>query len=702
MTHQTIADLLPHAEDYHQALTSAEREYLHARGITDKVIDRCKLGLCKYNKQLWISIPICDASGATAQMVLRKHPASTRAAQKRYLLPKGSSADLFGIDILQHDPDSIIVCEGLLDACAAQSVGLDAISGSAGVITFKDEWFDHIPTGDKKRKFYVCFDADKPGKHGAKKLLLKASELRPDLELFTIELPDMAAGKDLTDFLLGCTDPDKAKALLALAISYTPPTPQNRLLDSLADEISLVLIPPCQGCVNGKGFMTVTLRHEKKLVSFIVTSERECFECKAEEWEERGCQIDREPVTDATPRWEQKQLLAFARKEDGETMSLADAILYVREHLKRYLDFADPRCFSVIATWIILTYCYRLFPAIPYLHLTGLKGAGKTKVMQIVSLLCFNGELVTNSSSAASIVRLVHGNGATLGVDEAETMGSSKDENSGTLQEVLRSGYKQGIYVTKCEKDAEGRQTVIRLDPYSPKALSGIKGLEDALSSRCIEILMLRTTNADIANSEIVPLSSEWKDIRALVYPAVLLMIPTIKERIGTYMVKQFIGRNAELWKPLLLLADVAGHRELQEEILSYALEQVEQKKDDETDAEIGRILRCIDDLMGPQEKAFISADDIFTALVEDDDFSWLGEQKNKSKRGKWINSRLKRLALWKGRAVLQSIHGKKMRGYNIERSKLVKAAARLGVSLSSDAVEPDANLSSIIPQPLP
>lgn len=683
MTHQTIADLLPHAEEYHQALTSTERDYLHARGITDEVIDRCKLGLCKYYKQLWISIPILGASGTVIQMVLRKHPNSTRTKQKRYLLPKDSSADLFGIEILQHDPDSIIICEGLLDACAARSIGLCAVSGSAGVTTFRDEWFEYIPTGDKKRKFYVCFDADKPGKDGAKKLLLKASELRPDLELFNIELPDMASGKDLTDFLLGCTDPDKAKALLALSTSYTPPTPQNRLLDSLSDELSLDLIPPCQGCMDGKGFMTLTLRHEKKLVSFTVTSERECFECKAEEWEKQGCQIDRDPVTDATPRWEQKQLLAFVRKEDGETMALADAILYVREHLRRYLDFADPRCFSVIATWIVMTYCYRLFPAIPYLHLTGLKGAGKTKVMQIVSLLCFNGELVTNSSSATSIVRLVHGNGATLGVDEAETMGSTKDENSGTLQEVLRSGYKQGIYVTKCEKDSEGRQKVIRLDPYSPKALSGIKGLEDALSSRCIEVLMLRTTNAEIANSEIVPLSSEWKDIRALVYPAVLLTIPTIKQRIGTYVVERFIGRNAELWKPLLLLADVAGHRELQEDILSYALEQVEQKKDDETDAEIGKILTCIDDLLGSQEKGFIPADDIFTALAADDDFAWLDEHKNKSKRGKWINARLKRLALWKGPAVLQSVLGEKKKGYNIERSKLVKAAVRLGVNLS-------------------
>lgn len=690
MTH-TIADLLPRADKFHEELPADIRKYLNDRGISDVVIDRRKIGACTYNRQGWITIPVMDKSGTVIQMVLRKPP-SAGEKQKRYLLPKGSKADLFGADLLQENPETILICEGVLDACAAQSLGLCAISGSAGVATFREEWFEYFPSANGRRRCYICFDTDEPGKKGAQHLLERLAEQRPDFDLFIIELPEMESGKDLTDFLLKSNTTDKKEALLALAKPYIPPTSRDKLLDSLFEETSFGIVAPCQGFMNGKGFITVTLRHEKNLVPFTVTSDRECFLCDPDNWASIGYQIDRVPVVDAMPRWEQKQLIAFLRREDGETMSLADAIIYVRQILERYLDFPDPRCFTVIATWIVMTYCYRLFPAIPYIHLTGLKGAGKTKVMQLIALLAFNGELVTSSSSAASITRLVHGNGATLGVDEAENLSGSKDEGSATLQDVLRSGYKQGIYVTKCEKDAKGNQYVIRLDPYSPKALSGIKGLEDALSSRCIEILMLRTTNIAVANAEVVPSSSDWENVRSLIYPAVLLSLPAIKQCMQTFSVSEFAGRHAELWKPLLLLAEVGGSREIHEDILSYALDQVAQKKEDETDAETGKLIVCIDELLGQKEKEFIAADAMFQALSEDDDFAWMYDAVGKRKRGKWLNNALKRLALWKGPARSRSNFGKKEKGYDIERAKLLKASVRLGITLASESTTPVAS----------
>ncbi len=689
---QTIDDLLPNIDEYHHGLSVSGINYLEARGIGKEIVDRCKIGQCQYNGKRWFTIPIFNAEGKAIQVVLRKHAdVPDDHNQKRYLLPKGSHAELFGIDLLtKEDPDTIFVCEGLLDACAARTLGLSAISGSAGAGTFKDEWFNHIPKTEKKRKLIVCFDKDPAGVKGASEVLIQAARLRPDLELAIIDLPLVGSGKDLTDFLLQCTSADKKEALLALAKPYTPRSQQEILLDLLSKESSFRIVAPCQGYMNGKGYIMVTLRREGRLVAHTVTSNRECFYWRDPKcWIENGCCIDREPVADATPRWEQKQLLAFVKKEDGETLSLGDAILYVREHLKKYLDFQDPRCFSVVATWIIMTYCYRLFPAIPYLHLTGLKGAGKTKLIQAITLLSFNGQLVTSSSSAASIIRLVHGNGATLGVDEAETFGNSKDENSAVLQDILRSGYKQGIYVTKCEKDEDGNFVVVLFDPFSPKVLSGIKGLEDALSTRCIELMMLRTTNIKVANSEIVPSSSEWSEIRALVYPAVLLSVPEIYRKNELFAVTDFTGRNAELWKPLLLLSDVAGIREIQEEILSYALSQVDQKKDDDSDTDIGNLLRCIHELLGAENKRFIPADEIFRALTQDDDFAWLSEPRGITRRGKWLNNCLKRLDLWRGKARCRSCNGEKEKGYDIERKKLDKAATRLGVDLTQGSVLP-------------
>jgi hypothetical protein len=687
MKKETIHDLLPKIDEYHQALTPEIRQYLNGRGISDAVINARKIGQGLHVRRQWIVVPIADSKGTVKQVVLRRFPDITDDdEQLRYMLPSESKAALLGADALQSDPDTILCCEGILDDLSAESLGLCAISGTTGAGKFSKGWFDLIPKTPKKRKFIVCFDRDGPGIDGAKEVLFKASEARPDLELCIIELPDLGTGKDLTDFLLQCTAADKKEAILALAKPYTPPTPQERLLEALSSETHLPMCVPSQGWCGTWGYYVVTVRHEGEFKPYVITSDRKCFQCLPEEWMEHGYQIDRMPVVDSGCRWEQKQLIQFLRNE-GEALSLADVLQYVRETLIKYVDFTDPRCFSIVAVWIVMTYFYQLFPAVPYLHLTGLKGSGKTKVLQIAALLGFNGELVTSTSSAASITRLVHSSGATLGVDEAEDLWNVCDESSSALQDVLRSGYKKGILVTKCEKDATGNHVVVRLDPFSPKMLSGIRGLEDALSSRCIEVLMLRTTNRKVANTEIIPSASEWQDLRALVYPANLLAMPEVEKAAAQFTVDQLVGRDAELWKPLLVLAKVAGLQDIYNELNSYALEQATKRKDSDGDAEIGKILLCLDELLNGVQSEFITTETIYERLDKEDEFSWITDPKQKSSRGRWLNSRLKRLAVWDGPAEVKSIAGEKKRGYVIERQKLQKAAERHGISMGGESV---------------
>ncbi len=683
---KTIHDLLPLIGEYHQALSPEVRQYLNARGIADAIIDKRKIGQGKFVVKEWITVPIDDANGETVQVVLRRVP-NAPETQLRYMNPKESKAALFGADLLQGDPDTIMCCEGVFDALAAASHGICAISGTTGVATFPEEWFEYVLKTPKKRKFIVCFDRDDAGAKGAQTLLFKASQIRSDLELYNIHLPDLGAGKDLTDFFLQCTASDKKDALLSHAQPYTPPTPRDHLLEALSSETNLAIRAPSQGWCGSWGYYVVTVRYEGEFKPYVVTSDKQCFPCEDTEWSQRGYQPDRAALVDRSCRWEQRQLIQFLRNE-GEILSLLDVLQYVREVFSRYVDFPDSRCFSVVATWVVMTYFYRLFPAVPYLHLTGLKGSGKTKVLQITALIGFNGELVTSSSSAASITRLVDSSGATLGVDEAEDMWSTRDENTGALQEVLRSGYKKGILVTKCEKkDGDGNHVVVRLDPFSPKAMSGIRGLEDALASRCIEVLMLRTTNRKVANAEIIPSSDDWQNLRAIIYPATLDAMPAIEQAARQFEVVQLMGRDAELWKPLFVVAKVAGATDMYEELLSYALEQNAKRKDGDGDMEIGKILTCLYELLGSMPSAFITVDDIFTRLAAEDEFSFFTDPKERSKRGKWLNSRLKRLALWERQAEVRSIDGEKKRGYVIEMVKLQKASERHGIAFPLESV---------------
>lgn len=195
---------------------------------------------------------------------------------------------------------------------------------------------------------------------------------------------------------------------------------------------------------------------------------------------------------------------------------------------------------------------------------------------------------------------------------------------------------------------------------------------------------MLRTVKKHLANAEIVPSSSEWEDLRALIFPAALLAMPLVDRASVFFEVEQLVGRDAELWKPLLLLAQVAGRMDIYKDLLSYALEQVSSRKSGDVDAEIEKILRSLHELMGNEESRFILAEEIFEKLAKEDDFSWVGDPKNRTRRGKYINGRLKRLNLWKGQSVLKSIHGEKKRGYMIERSRLMQAAERQGLTFTA------------------
>jgi len=59
---------------YQKALPENIREYLHERGITDKLITERQLGYGSFYGANWITIPIRDISGELAFFKLRRDP----------------------------------------------------------------------------------------------------------------------------------------------------------------------------------------------------------------------------------------------------------------------------------------------------------------------------------------------------------------------------------------------------------------------------------------------------------------------------------------------------------------------------------------------------------------------------------------------------------------------------------------------------
>jgi hypothetical protein len=181
-------------EKCHEALPPHIRDYLHKRGLTDPVIDAHKLGYGQFYRKQWITIPIKDAYGNYAFFKLRQDPAM---GDDKITYPKGAEAQLYDWQTLENPSGSVVICEGELDRLLLLSKGITAVTGTHGVMTFKDNWVERIR---KCGKVYVCFDLDDAGRKGTERVA-KMVENGGSCETHIITLPsELGEHGDITDY----------------------------------------------------------------------------------------------------------------------------------------------------------------------------------------------------------------------------------------------------------------------------------------------------------------------------------------------------------------------------------------------------------------------------------------------------------------------------------------------------------------------
>ncbi|MFA6039730.1 MAG: DUF3631 domain-containing protein [Candidatus Peribacteraceae bacterium] len=673
----------------HEALLADEARLKHltdVRGFTLDTIKQYKIGLASHYSWLWYSFPVNDVHGTCVFKKLKKLPDGSGAQSKGMVYPGGRNAQLYPLQSLDLKNCPVVFCEGEPDTLIARQLGFNAYCGTAGAETFDEEWLGILQRFPEAIDVYFLYDNDEAGGKGMEAACLLLATRLPKWRLHRIEWPDHFKKEkgDVTDFVHLHHSDDAAGELLALCKRYVPPSQEDVLKESLRRDGNQRTIMPLQAFADDTAYYTVTLFQDGNLQLFTVTSKRECFHCAPEEFARRGFRIARMPVPSEQIRWDQQQLLDYL--DGAEALSLGDVFQLIVDKLAYYVDLPDQRLYECIALWILGTYFYLIFHAFPYLHIFGLFQSGKTKIVQIAVLLGFNGIMTTNTTAPA-LFRLVHSNGAVCGLDEADQLNRAKDDVSAAILQILRTGYKRGGSIPRCETIKE-QIVVVGYDPYSPKAIAGTKPLEIALHSRCIPLTMLRSKNAQIANREVNVDSREWADLRSLIYPAALQVFGTIQRTLLEFQTNDLSARQAEIWRPILVLAKIADPSgSLSDRMLTLAREIEQQRQlesDDETQSEF---LLCLFHLLQGEKEAFITATDIYDALYNQaDEFQWLNDERNKGKRGKWLSTMLKRLDLWHGGGKVKSIDGTNRRGYLIKQSKITEIAERLGVTLAGAA----------------
>jgi hypothetical protein len=383
---------------------------------------------------------------------------------------------------------------------------------------------------------------------------------------------------------------------LKLVITYEEtaehPEPEGSKKLSLLENViweDVNTVHPMLDFKNGAAYVAVNMDFNAgsfvESYPFTICSDGSYFETNnVSELAKRGLRYSR-PLLAAPSRWKKSYLKEYL--EGKADIDLVKLFTEIRNQFARYVRFEEKSTYSFMALWTIGTYLHPIFDAFPMVLLCGPKGSGKTRTLQVATLLAFNARL-QGDPTPATLFRIIDEERPTLLFDEMEWL--ARKELQCALSSILKFGYKPGCKVPRCRFDAKGNPNgVTSFDSYCPKMFANIHGLEDVLGDRTITFIQRRKTAAD--NIEVKDPSESnpvWAMLRHELYVFMLTHGQSVKEFIPTDSMP-VSNRDLELFSAVLGLArffeDKAGIESLYAEMIQLASNKAAERK--ESDKEL-------------------------------------------------------------------------------------------------------------------
>ncbi|WP_439628799.1 hypothetical protein [Gemmata sp.] len=240
---------------------------------------------------------------------------------------------------------------------------------------------------------------------------------------------------------------------------------------------------------------------------------------------------------------------------------------------------------ATLALWVVLTYAYPAWDAVPYLSVGGPAGSGKSRLLDILARVAFR-PLSSSNLTAPALFRTIHAEGGTVLYDEAERLRQANDPGVQEVNSIFLAGYKRGGTAIRLEPVGDGFRPV-RFAVYGPKVLACIAGLPPTLASRCIPFTMFRADKgSERPKRRLDADPGEWAAARdelhalALEHGRTWVALADRRDVVPDTI----SGRNYELWQPLLALAawfQERGVKSLLDVVQAFAKGSVEESRDD-------------------------------------------------------------------------------------------------------------------------
>lgn len=233
----------------------------------------------------------------------------------------------------------------------------------------------------------------------------------------------------------------------------------------------------------------------------------------------------------------------------------------VAAFVARYVAFPDPYCLPAVILWAAHTWAADAFYTTPRLVLDSAEpGSGKTRVLELLALFVRDAEMVLSPTTAA-IFRMLSDRPYTLLFDETDAIFNSKNAgNYEDLRALLNAGYKRTATIPRCVGDAKSMK-VQRFKVFAPVALAGLAGAMPAtITTRSVTVHMRkRAPNEHVEPYEEEDAEAESAPLRDALAAWTALPGTDAAVRVRPLLPAGVVDRAAEVWRPLVAVADAAG-----------------------------------------------------------------------------------------------------------------------------------------------
>lgn len=255
-------------------------------------------------------------------------------------------------------------------------------------------------------------------------------------------------------------------------------------------------------------------------------------------------------------------ILEFVREEytagplsNGETIMAALDVF-----LSKFVIYPSHHARYAHALWIVHTHLMEIWDSTPRLaFLSAEPASGKTRALEVTELLAPLPVEAVNVSPAYLFRKVGAEEGrATILYDEIDTVFGPKAKENEEIRGLLNAGHRRGAVAGRCVMKGKNIETE-EISAFSAVALAGLGWLPDTILSRAIVIRMRKRKGGETVQPFRRRLEersghalrdhiNQWATIMAASWKGDWPAMPVGIE-----------DRNADVWEPLLAIADAVG-----------------------------------------------------------------------------------------------------------------------------------------------